>query len=100
LFLENPVAIRRPNHADDGEHGAMTEPTIRFPVACPECGIELLTAFPVSVVADALLRGANISLMAACHNAIWDASDLELEQIREYLGTVWLDAQRCSRSGT
>jgi hypothetical protein len=73
----------------------MTEPRIRFPVDYPECGIELLTAFLGNLVADALLRGANISLMAECHNAIWDASDSELEQIRECLGTVWLDAQ-CS----
>ena len=72
----------------------MDEPKIRFPVTCPECGNELLTEFPVSIVADALVKGTKITLYAYCHDAIWDASELELEQIREYLGAVWLDAHR------
>jgi hypothetical protein len=71
----------------------MTERTVRFPVKCPTCGTERLTSFPISVVADALLRGADICLVATCHDVIWDASELELEQIREYLGATWLAAQ-------
>ncbi len=72
----------------------MAEPMIRFPVVCPKCGTEHLTEFPVSIVADALLRHADIYLIAECHNAVWKASDVEVKQIREYLGSVWLDAQR------
>jgi hypothetical protein len=72
----------------------MNEPMIRFPVVCPICGNERLTEFPGSIVADALLTDAGISLVAACHDTTWEASDLEVEQIREYLGTVWLDAHR------
>jgi hypothetical protein len=48
----------------------------------------------VSSVAAALLRNEGISLVAACHNTRWDASKLELDQIREYLGATWLDTQR------
>jgi hypothetical protein len=63
----------------------MSEPTVRFPVACPKCGRERLTEIPVDVVADALQRGSDIWLVAACHDVTWTATELELEQIRQYL---------------
>jgi hypothetical protein len=68
----------------------MNHPTVRFPAACPKCGRERLTEFPVDEVADALQRGSDICLVATCHDVIWTATDLELEQIREYLGAVHL----------
>ena len=68
----------------------MGESTVRFPVACPKCGRERLTEFPVDVVADALQRGSDICLVATCHDMIWTATELELEQIHEYLGAVYL----------
>lgn len=67
----------------------MTELTIRFPVTCPKCGKERLTEFPISVVADALLRGSDICLVATCHDMVWTASELEMAQIREYLVEAW-----------
>ena len=70
----------------------MSELTVRFPVACPKCGTERLTEFPVDVVADALKRGSDICLVATCHEVIWTATELELEQIHEYLGAVHPDA--------
>lgn len=73
---------------------AVFEPTIRFPVTCPECGSGKLTDFPITVVVDALRKDTNICLVATCHDTIWDASAVEVEQIREYLGAIWLDAQR------
>jgi hypothetical protein len=66
----------------------MSEPTVRFPVACPKCGRERLTEFPADVVADALQKGSDICLVATCHDVIWTATELELEQIHEYLGAV------------
>jgi len=66
----------------------MIEPTVRFPVACPKCGTERLTELPVDVVADALQKGSDICLVAICHDVIWNATELELEQIHQYLGTV------------
>jgi hypothetical protein len=66
----------------------MNHPTVRFPAACPKCGTERLTEFPVDVVADALQRGSDICLVATCHDVIWSATELELEQISEYLGAV------------
>jgi hypothetical protein len=63
----------------------MIEPTIRFPVACPKCGREQLTEFPMNEVVDALDKGSDISLVATCHDVIWTATELELEQIHEYL---------------
>lgn len=67
--------------------------TVRFPVVCPNCRSERLTEYPVNVVADALLRGTQLCLAVTCHDMIWDATEVELEQIRQYLGTVWLQSQ-------
>jgi hypothetical protein len=39
-------------------------------------------------VADALQRGSDICLVATCHDVIWTATELELEQIREYFCAV------------
>jgi hypothetical protein len=73
----------------------MKEPTIRFPVTCPRCGSESLTELPIADVANALLvRGHILQLFVSCHEYSWAASQLELQQIREYLGAPWLDAQR------
>ena len=66
----------------------MNHPTVRFPAACPACGRERLTEFPLDDVTDALQKGSDIYLVATCHDMIWTASELELEQIREYLGAV------------
>jgi hypothetical protein len=63
----------------------MIGPTIRFPVVCPKCGREKLTEFPISEVVYALNRGSEISLVATCHDVIWNATERELEQIHEYL---------------
>jgi len=63
----------------------MLEPTIRFPVACPKCGRERLTELPIDEVVYALNRGSDITLVATCHDVIWSATELELEQIHEYL---------------
>lgn len=63
----------------------MIEPTIRFPVVCPKCGRETLTEFSVNEVVYALNRGSDISLVATCHDMIWTATELELQQIHEYL---------------
>jgi len=70
----------------------MRQPTIKFPVTCPECGTERLNEFPAAEVADALQRQSSICLVATCHDMIWDASELELEQISEYLGATSMEA--------
>jgi hypothetical protein len=46
----------------------------------------LLTELPVAVIAEALIMGSSIRLNASCHDVSWDATELEVEQIREYLG--------------
>jgi hypothetical protein len=66
----------------------MNPPTVRFPAACPKCGTERLIEFPLDDVTDALQKGSDICLVATCHDLIWTATELELEQIREYLGVV------------
>ena len=63
----------------------MVEPTVRFPVVCPKCGREKLTEFPLDEVAYALNRGSEITLVVTCHDVIWTATELELEQIHTYL---------------
>jgi hypothetical protein len=64
----------------------MSEASFRFPVTCPQCGTERLTEFDADVVTVALVRGSDICLVATCHDQMWNASELEVEQIREYLG--------------
>ena len=63
----------------------MLEPAVRFPVVCPQCGREKLAEFPIIEVAYALKVGSDISLVATCHDVIWTATELEIEQIHTYL---------------
>jgi hypothetical protein len=71
----------------------VNEQKVRFPVTCPTCGQDMLVEFPVDIVAAGLLTGSLV-LVTPCHEVAWDASGVELEQIREYLGFAWLDSQR------
>ena len=63
----------------------MDESEVRFPVSCPLCAQELLTQMPMAVIARALSVGAAIHLRATCHDVHWEATALEVEQIRQYL---------------
>jgi hypothetical protein len=64
------------------------ENQIRFPVTCPLCGNEHLLDLPVAEVADAMLRGEDVYLSASCCGVVWVASEIECEQIREYLAAI------------
>ncbi len=48
--------------------------------------------FPLATVASGLLTSTSLKLYAPCHDTHWEASTVELEQIREYLGAPWIDA--------
>jgi hypothetical protein len=77
------VPVLKSTTANDA---AWNEPRVRFPVTCPICARALLTELPVALIAEALIRGASIRLHAGCHDVHWDATQLEVEQIRQYLG--------------
>ncbi len=64
----------------------MTESEILIPVRCPICWQEPLTGFRVSVIAEAL-QTLEIRLYAECHLTSWEASELELAQIRKIMYT-------------
>lgn len=68
----------------------MHETRVRFPVTCPMCEAESLTSLTISEVALAIINNRSVQLHAICHGVTWDASDIEMQQIREYLGSVWL----------
>jgi hypothetical protein len=70
----------------NGNDGGWKEPGVRFPVTCPICARALLTELPVALIAEALIVGSPIRLHASCHDVHWNATELEVEQIREYLG--------------
>src|SRR6266436_4731185 len=70
------------------------EPAVCFPVNCPLCARELLTELSAAEVEEALTVGSAIRLRAACHDVYRDASKLEVEQIREYLGATRLAGYR------
>jgi hypothetical protein len=59
--------------------------SIRIPVICPICRAETLQHFDVASLAAALLRESPIALRVLCHPVRWNASSLEVDQIREYL---------------
>jgi hypothetical protein len=62
---------------------------LRFPVVCPSCGNETLFSAPLRTIAEALSAGAQIALRADCCGMLqWFASELEIEQIREYADMV------------
>lgn len=70
---------------------SLTEPMVRFPVKCPVCTAEILTQFPVALIAEAFLTNESIRLYANCHQQFWIASEIERAQIREYLGAAWFE---------
>ena len=75
----------------------MKQPTVRFPVVCPRCGVESLAEVSVDLAAEALMRNEGIQLKSACHNLYWTASPTEMQQLREYMRSVVVfDEQRTS----
>ncbi len=68
----------------------MTKSIVKFPVVCPECGREALAAIPIA--ADALMECKSIRLHSNCHDKWWDASHVEVEQLRQYIGALSLAA--------
>ena len=77
----------------------LTEPWLRFPVVCPACRREELTALPIAGVAAALLNGSAIPLHVSCHDFYWHASLIEIEQLREYLIVAGIGIDRIKREG-
>ncbi len=71
------------DYSDDNSE--CEEPRLRFPVNCPLCAHSALSELPLSMIAYALITGSSIQLHAKCHDVYWDASQIEVEQIREYL---------------
>ena len=68
----------------------MDEPMVRFPAKCPVCGGKAVGAYRLANIADAFINNREVHLYAICHDQSWIASDLEVAQIREYLGTFLL----------
>lgn len=66
----------------------MADVYIRFPVTCPVCGEESLTAYRAEILIDCLDARSELRLSSSCHDATWLASAVEEEQIREYLFTT------------
>jgi|SRR5882724_411541 len=65
-----------------------SEPSLRFPVVCPVCAKEQIATLPIATLTRGLLTGKSIRLYAACHDKYWDATSVEKEQLREYLGAL------------
>jgi hypothetical protein len=71
----------------------MREPSMKFPVICPECARESIGEFQIAVIATALITGKSLRLYAACHDVYWTAASVEREQLREYLAAISIDAR-------
>lgn len=61
---------------------------IRLLVTCPTCGVQNRRRFNVSDIADALHESKPVRLYAGCHDAVWYASDSEVQAIRDHMGNV------------
>jgi hypothetical protein len=61
---------------------------MKFPVTCPTCGQEFLSALRVAEVNLALRRSRPLELYASCHDQRWSATDYEVQQIRQYADAV------------
>ena len=57
---------------------------LHFPVVCPQCGSESLLGLPFAEAASDLASGRQIQLYSRCHGRNWIASNIEVEQLREY----------------
>jgi hypothetical protein len=66
----------------------MEDSLLRIPVVCPECGTESLVELRAASLSEALVTGDSIHLQAACHGRVWQASGIEREQLRQYLGAL------------
>ena len=76
----------------------MKENLLRVPVVCRICRKESLAELPKESVTEALNDGTPIHLSAACHGQAWQASNLEREQLRDYLYAAHLSASERSES--
>jgi hypothetical protein len=65
----------------------MQEPTINVPLKCPSCAREGLNSLSIAATAAALLNGSRLQLTCRC-KAKWTATEIEREQIREYLAVL------------
>ena len=83
---------------DELEVAALREPWLRFPVVCPRCRREELSALPVAGVAAALLNGSAIPLHVSCHDIYWHASLTEIEPLREYLIIIGIGIERVAEA--
>jgi hypothetical protein len=64
----------------------MKDVEVFMPIKCPECAEEWLEGFSVALAADALMSGRRVRMRSRCHSKEWDATPIEMEQLREYLG--------------
>jgi hypothetical protein len=71
------------------QEAPVKEPTIEVPVNCPSCSKEGLCSLSVAPTAAALLSHRGVKLKCACQTQ-WNATDVEREQIREYLAMLAL----------
>jgi len=74
---------------------------LRVPVTCPDCGAERLAELPADRVTGALREGRALRLHAPCHDVWWNASAVEVEQVRQYVGALSLNpAEGVARPST
>jgi hypothetical protein len=70
----------------------MSEAVIHIPVQCPACGKKSLAHFPVLVIVTAITRQDHLRLYSACHDISWDASNFEMQAVRQFLGAEWIES--------
>lgn len=59
----------------------MGDKLIRFPVHCPKCGKEWTSALNRDELTDAFRSGSAIRVYAECHDAAWDLTQVERDDL-------------------
>jgi hypothetical protein len=70
----------------------MPEPSLQFPVTCPDCAVESVSKMSIAVIAIGLLTGKNLRLHSNCHDRYWNATFIERENLRRSLALLNISA--------
>jgi C4-dicarboxylate-specific signal transduction histidine kinase len=73
--------------------------TVTFPVRCPVCGNDVLAVFQIADVIGVLINYRKIPLYANCHDATWNATDVEMRQLQKSVDMPWRDRYVTDDSG-
>jgi hypothetical protein len=83
IFDKKPRRIARRNNST----------RIEIPIRCRQCGKTKLASYPIIVAVTALRSWKQMRLYSPCHDVAWDADASEIQTMKKFVGTAWLESQ-------